>query len=132
MELLESTSREQVTYDETTLSPYGPNVLVRRLLEETSSGGGILLPENALNKNLFCEVLKVGHGEYIGGKLIPPPCAPGDIVVVRQMDGRKVSSVNRNLVFVHQELIEGIAKKESWPESVRDLIAARKAKRLGV
>lgn len=98
------------------LKPYGPNVLVRRLAIDDKTEGGIVLPENALNKNLHCEVLKVGTGEVIGSTFVSPPCKPGDIVVIRQMDGRKATAIDKELLLVHQDLVEGQASEEPWTE----------------
>lgn len=121
-----------VVFSPETLTPYGPNILVERFPEDDKTVGGLFLPDNALNKSLFCKVLKVGTGEYVNSTFVRPPCKPGDIVIVRQMDGRKMSVATRNTLFVPQELIEAVGSDEEWPAAVLELINSRIKQRLAI
>lgn len=108
-----------ITITEHNVQPYGAQLLVRRLPTEDKSKGGIVLPSTMLNQNMYCRVLKVGPGEYLGKEFVSvkDEIHPGDVVLVRQMDGGRVSPRDRELLLVHQDLIEGIASDESWPVS---------------
>lgn len=46
-------------------------VLLERIEEETTTAGGIIIPDNAREKPSRGRVIAVGAGLYDGGKLIP-------------------------------------------------------------
>lgn len=96
------------------IKAYGAFVLIERLPVERKSKGGSELPENQASKNLSCKVLSVGSGEWIGETKVHSGLKPGDIIGVRQYDGRVVG-IDKNVRLVHHECIEHRVSSSTWP-----------------
>ncbi len=65
--------------------PLGPRVLVRFEDPETTSKGGIVIPDNALRRPQEAVVVAVGSGrELPNGTRVPPSVKVGDRVLVHQ------------------------------------------------
>lgn len=88
-------------------TPYKDKVFVRRLPIEESIGG-IVIPETGIEKNLFCEIVKVGTGTYYKGEHRPIPVKVGDTVIVRQYNGVEVDITKTDFLVIDAEDIEGI------------------------
>ncbi|MBO5947159.1 MAG: co-chaperone GroES [Alphaproteobacteria bacterium] len=56
-------------------------VLLERIEEETTTAGGIIIPDNAREKPSRGRVIAVGAGLYDGGKLIPMSVKENDTVL---------------------------------------------------
>ena len=56
-------------------------VLLERIEEETTTAGGIIIPDNAREKPSRGRVIAVGAGVYDGGKLIPMSVKENDTVL---------------------------------------------------
>ena len=56
-------------------------VLLTRIEEETTTAGGIIIPDNAREKPSRGRVIAVGAGLYDGGKLIPMSVKENDTVL---------------------------------------------------
>jgi len=71
-------------------SPYEPLndfVLLRRIDESESIVNGIVIPDAAQKKGNKGEVIAVGQGRYVDGKLIPINLVAGDIVLFTRYGG---------------------------------------------
>ena len=93
---------------------FGPFVLVRRKPVETHTRDGLELPAEQMSKNLHCEVLSVGKGEDVNGTWVSSGLKPGDIVLVRTYDGRRLN-VDKTVRLVHHEVVESKAVPIPWP-----------------
>ena len=104
-----------------TVKVRGRNVLVKRLEVVTERyQSKIILPQTRHEKNIFCEVLKLGDGELCrNGVRIPSTEAQvGDIVSVRQFAGQKVMRFFEDLLIVNGQEIEGKRSTEPWPGQI--------------
>jgi chaperonin GroES len=82
------------------LIPLADRVLIRRVLAETKSAGGILIPEMAVTKNNEGEVMAVGPGiKSRDGETIPVSVTIGDKVLLPEYGGLPVN-VNGEEVFL--------------------------------
>lgn len=75
-----------------TIEPYGRHVLIKRLPKATITAGGIILPDNYNEKNLVCELLKVGSGfrDDNGDLVVATKAKVGSYVIVNIFDGKKL------------------------------------------
>lgn len=71
--------------------PLNDRVLIRRLEEETTSRGGIIIPETAKERPTKGEVIAVGPGERIeGDERRPMPVKEGDKVIFGKYAGTEI------------------------------------------
>jgi chaperonin GroES len=65
-----------------TIRPLSDRVVVRRLANETTTRGGIVIPDSATEKPNQGEVIAVGPGARLdNGELVPPAVKVGDRVL---------------------------------------------------
>jgi len=73
------------------IRPLHDRVVVRRLEEETTSAGGIVLPDSATEKPSQGEVIAVGTGKILdSGDVRPLDVKAGDKVLFGQYGGSTV------------------------------------------
>lgn len=95
------------------IEPINDRILVRRALEETVEQiGSIVLPEQAIEKPLFAEVLGVGRGRILeSGQLVPPQVQVGDRVILGKWSGTEVTlGDEQGLVILREDEILGIIR----------------------
>jgi len=63
------------------LKPLGDKIIVRPIAKEEKSKAGIILPETVEEKPQEGEVVAVGSGKIVDGKLVPLEVGVGDRVV---------------------------------------------------
>ena len=73
------------------LIPLADRVLIRRVMPNLKTAGGIFIPESAVSKNNEGEVLAVGPGAKTrNGEVIPITVAVGDKVLLPEYGGLPV------------------------------------------
>jgi chaperonin GroES len=91
------------------IRPLHDRVLVRRMEEETTSAGGIVLPGSAAEKPNTGEVLAVGHGKILeNGNVRPMDVKVGDKVLFGQYGGTSVKVDNEELLMMREEDIQAV------------------------
>lgn len=93
------------------LKPLGSNVLVRPLENVQMSKGGIVLPDSAKEKPQEGEVLAVGAGKWIEGKLVPLDVAIGDKVLFTKYAPNEVKVDGEELYILEEKDILAIIAK---------------------
>ena len=84
-------------------------VVVRRMEEETTSAGGIVLPGSATEKPAQGEVLAVGPGKrQEGGGLQPIDLKVGDTVVFGKYASNTVKIDDEELLILNESEIFGV------------------------
>ena len=89
------------------LIPLFDRVLVQRLVPETTTKGGILLPEKSVGKINEGIVVSVGTGARDGsGAVITPSVSVGDSVLLPEYGGTKLEMEDQEYVlFKESELL---------------------------
>lgn len=82
------------------LQPIGDKILVRPLDAESVSKGGIVLPESAKEKPQQGEVIAVGEGKYIDGKLVPLAVKAGQKVMFTKYGGDEIKVDGEELKII--------------------------------
>lgn len=94
------------------LRPLGNRVLMRRLEQEETLKGGLIIPDTAKKKQEMAEVMAVGIGKKDkNGTLIPMPVSVGDIVMMDKYSGQEVTLDGEEYVIVRADDIIAIVQK---------------------
>ena len=91
------------------IRPLHDRVVVRRLEEETTTAGGIVLPDSAAEKPSQGEILAVGPGKVLdNGELRAPNVNVGDRVIFGQYGGNTVKIDGEELLILSESEIYGV------------------------
>jgi chaperonin GroES len=94
--------------------PLHDRVLVRRLDEQETTRGGIIIPDTAKDKPQEGEVLTVGKGKIKeDGKVIPLEVKPGDRVLFGKYSGTDINIGGEEYLIMREEEVLGITGKSS-------------------
>jgi chaperonin GroES len=91
------------------IRPLHDRLVVRRLEEETTSAGGIVLPDSATEKPSQGEVLAIGPGKTLdNGDVKPVDVKVGDKVIFGQYGGSTVKLDGEELLILNESEIFGV------------------------
>ena len=91
------------------IRPLHDRLVVRRLEEETTSAGGIVLPDSATEKPSQGEVLAAGNGKILeNGDVRPLDVKVGDRVIFGQYGGSTVKIDGEELLVLSESEIFGV------------------------
>ncbi|HYE46886.1 MAG TPA: co-chaperone GroES [Caulobacter sp.] len=93
--------------------PLGDRVLVRRVEEETTTKGGIIIPDTAKEKPQEGEVLAVGPGgRDEDGDYIAMDVKVGDRILFGKWSGTEVKIDGEDLIIMKETDILGVLERE--------------------
>ena len=91
------------------IRPLHDRVIVRRMEEERTSAGGIVIPDSATEKPIQGEVLAVGNGKISeSGDVRPLDVKVGDKVLFGKYAGTEVKVDGEELLVMREEDIMGV------------------------
>jgi chaperonin GroES len=91
------------------IRPLHDRVVIRRKAEETTSPGGIVLPDAATEKPVQGEVIAVGNGKVTdSGEVRPLDVKVGDIVMFGKFSGTEVKIGGEEVLVMREEDIMGV------------------------
>jgi chaperonin GroES len=91
------------------IRPLHDRIIVKRVEEETTSAGGIVLPGSATEKPSEGEVLAVGTGKVLdNGEVRALEVKVGDKVLFGKYSGNEVKINGEELIVMREEDIMGI------------------------
>lgn len=91
------------------IRPLHDRVLVKRLEDETTTAGGIVIPDNAKEKPSRGEVLAVGNGKPLdNGETRALDVKVGDKVLFGKYSGNEVKVEGEELLVMREDDIMGI------------------------
>lgn len=94
------------------INPLGSRVVAKRLEEEDTMKGGIIIPDSAKKKQEMVEVVAVGPGKITDNdKLIPVSVKVGDIVLMDKYSGQEVTIDDEEYIIVKSEDIIATIEK---------------------
>jgi chaperonin GroES len=89
--------------------PLHDRVVVRRLEEERTSAGGIVIPDTAAEKPVRGEVIAVGHGKILdSGEVRPLDVKSGDKVLFGKYSGTEVKLDGEELLVMREDDIMAV------------------------
>jgi chaperonin GroES len=90
-------------------APLHERILVRRVEEQETTRGGIIIPETAKEKPQEGEILAVGRGKIKeDGKVIPLDVKPGDRVLFGKYSGTDIVIDGEDYLIMREEEVLGI------------------------
>ena len=94
------------------IRPLHDRVIVKRLEEERTSPGGIVIPDTAAEKPMHGKIVAVGKGKILeDGKVRPLDVKVGDKILFGKYSGNEVKVDGEELVVMREEdvmaVIEG-------------------------
>ena len=91
------------------IRPLHDRVLVRRLEDERTSPGGIVIPDTAAEKPMQGEVIAVGNGKLTdSGELRPLDVKAGDKILFGKYSGTEVKVDGEELLVMREDDIMGV------------------------
>lgn len=94
------------------IRPLQDRVVVRRIEAETTSSGGIVIPDSAAEKPQQGEVLAVGAGKKLdNGQVQPMDLKVGDQVVFGQYAGNSIKLDGEEVLIMSESDIYGVITK---------------------
>lgn len=91
------------------IRPLHDRVVVRRMEEETTSAGGIVLPSAAQEKPMRGEVLATGEGKFLdNGEIRSVAVKSGDIILFGKYSGTEIKLDGEELVVMREDDIMGV------------------------
>jgi len=91
------------------IRPLHDRVIIRRMEEEKTSPGGIVIPDSATEKPVKGEVLAVGKGKITdSGDVRPLDVKVGDIILFGKYSGTEVNVDGEDLLVMREDDITAI------------------------
>jgi chaperonin GroES len=91
------------------IRPLHDRVVVRRMEEERTSSGGIVIPDSATEKPIQGEVIAVGKGKLLdNGDVRPLDVKVGDRVLFGKYSGNEVKVSGEEVVVMREDDIMGV------------------------
>nr|WP_202946531.1 co-chaperone GroES [Methylophaga frappieri] len=91
------------------LRPLHDRVIVRRMEEETTTAGGIVIPDNATEKPSRGEVIAAGNGKVTdSGDIRPLAVKVGDKVLFGKYSGTEVKVEGEELLVMREDDIVAV------------------------
>ena len=91
------------------IRPLHDRVVVRRLEQETTSPGGIVIPDSAKEKPVQGEIIAVGKGKIAeNGDVRPLDVKVGDKVLFGKYSGTEIKLGNEEVLVMREEDIMGV------------------------
>ena len=92
------------------IKPLGSRVLIKMKEGEETTKSGIILAQAAQEKPQIAEVIEVGPGEKIDGKIEPMEVKKGDNVIVSKYSGSEVKYEGEEYIILKQNDILAIVE----------------------
>jgi len=93
------------------IRPLHDRVVVRRMEEERTTAGGIVIPDSATEKPIQGEVIAVGKGKILDyGESRPLDVKVGDRVLFGKYSGTEVKLDGNELLVMREEDIMGVVE----------------------
>ena len=94
------------------IKPLGDRILVKRLEEEETTAGGIIIPDSAKEKPAEGEIVAVGPGKLNDkGERTAMDVKPGDRVLFSKYGGTDVKIEGEDYLIMREDDILGVVEK---------------------
>jgi len=91
------------------IKPLHDRVIVKRIEEESTSAGGIIIPDSAKEKPAQGEIIAVGDGKITeDGKVLPLNVKAGDRILFSKYAGTEVKIEGEELLIMREDDVLGI------------------------
>ncbi len=95
------------------IRPLQDRVIIKRMEEERTSAGGIVIPDSAAEKPIKGEVIAVGAGKILdNGEKRPVDLKVGDKVLFGKYSGTEVKINDEELLVMREDDILGVLESK--------------------
>ncbi|HEX8755397.1 MAG: co-chaperone GroES [Steroidobacteraceae bacterium] len=95
------------------IRPLHDRVIVKRLEEERTSPGGIVIPDTAAEKPVQGKIIAVGNGKILeDGKVRPLDIKVGDKILFGKYSGTEVKVDGEELVVMREEDVMAVIESK--------------------
>ena len=95
------------------IRPLHDRVIVKRLEEERTSPGGIVIPDTAAEKPMQGKIIAVGKGKILeDGKVRPLDVKVGDKILFGKYSGNEVKVDGEELVVMREEDVMAVIESK--------------------
>lgn len=92
------------------LKPLGDRVVIKQLEAEETTKSGIVLPTQSKEKPQQAEIIAVGPGATVDGKIVPMQVNVGDNVIYSKYAGTEIKIDNEEYIIVKESDILAIVE----------------------
>ena len=93
------------------IRPLHDRAVIRRMEEERTSAGGIVIPDSATEKPSRGEVVAVGHGKVLeSGDVRPLDIKVGDSVLFGKYSGTEIKVDGEDLIVMREDDIMAVVE----------------------
>lgn len=94
------------------IRPLHDRVVVRRMEEERTTAGGIVIPDSATEKPMRGEIIAIGQGKLLeNGDVRALAVKVGEVVLFGKYSGTEVKVGGQELVVMREDDIMGVVEK---------------------
>lgn len=94
------------------IRPLHDRVVVRRMEEERTTAGGIVIPDSAAEKPMRGEIIAVGNGKVLdNGDVRALAVKVGDVVLFGKYSGTEIKLNSQELVVMREDDIMAVVEK---------------------
>lgn len=94
------------------IKPLEDRIVVKPAEAESTTSGGIVLPESAKEKQTRGKVLHIGPGKLLdSGKRVPPSVTVGDEVYYGQYAGTEIKIDDQKYVILEESELLGVVTR---------------------
>ncbi|MDH3563314.1 MAG: co-chaperone GroES [Gammaproteobacteria bacterium] len=91
------------------IRPLHDRVILKRMEEETTTPGGIVIPDSAAEKPIRGKIIAIGTGKRLdSGEIVPMDVKVGDNVLFGKYSGTEVKVDGEDLLVMREEDIVGV------------------------
>ena len=91
------------------IRPLHDRVLIKRMEEETTSAGGIVIPDSATEKPQRGEIIAAGNGKRLdSGEIVPLEVKVGDTVLFGKYSGTEIKELGEGMIVMREDDIMGV------------------------
>ena len=92
-------------------NPLHDRILIKRIEEQETAKGGIIIPDSAKEKQQEGEVIAVGNGKKTeDGKIIPLDVKAGDRILFGKYSGTEIKVDNEDYLILKEEDVLGVVE----------------------
>jgi chaperonin GroES len=92
-------------------NPLHDRILIKRIEEQETAKGGIIIPDSAKEKQQEGEVVAVGNGKKTEeGKIIPLDVKPGDRILFGKYSGSEIKVDDEDFLILKEEEVLGVVE----------------------
>ena len=100
------------------IRPLYDRIVTKRIDEQETIRGGIIIPDSAKEKPQEAEVIAVGHGKRLeNGELVPLDVKAGDRILFGKYSGNEIRLDGEEYIIMREEDVLGIF--DAGPKAVQ-------------